>query len=236
MIIYPAIDLLKGKCVRLYQGDYGKVTEYSEDPVGMAKAMAQEGADWIHIVDLDAAKTGERKNRDLIHRMTVESGLKVQTGGGIRDLETVEELLEAGVSRCVIGTAAVKNPTFLKAALKRYGDFLAVGIDSQNGLVKVSGWLEDSGVDTLSFAEEIKSLGAKTVIYTDINRDGALSGPALESSRELLEHTGLEVIMSGGIASASDLAACKKIGAAGVIVGKALYEGKVSLKECLENA
>lgn len=235
MIIYPAIDLLNGKCVRLYRGDYGKVTEYSADPVAVARSIADLGAKWIHVVDLDAAKSGTAVNRPIIQAIAAETGLKVQTGGGIRDLASIEALLGAGVSRCVIGTAAVRDPGFAALALARYADHLAVGIDSRNGMVRVSGWTEDSGIDTLTLARRMRELGCQRIVYTDIERDGALSGPSLASSRELMDKSGLEVIVSGGVSSGDDIMACKRMGAAGVIVGKALYEGKVDLKKCLQS-
>ncbi|HHX38172.1 MAG TPA: 1-(5-phosphoribosyl)-5-[(5-phosphoribosylamino)methylideneamino]imidazole-4-carboxamide isomerase [Clostridiaceae bacterium] len=235
MIIYPAIDLLDGKCVRLYRGDYNKVTEYSNDPVQVAKAIADIGATWLHVVDLNAARTGESYNRDIIKKIVAETGLHVQTGGGIRSLATVEALLDIGVARCVIGTAAVRDSEFAQTVLQKYSDQTAVGIDSRDGKVRVAGWTEDSGIDTLSLALQMKEWGAVTIIYTDISRDGALSGPAIASSRELMEQTGLDVIVSGGISSNSDINECRRIGAAGVIVGKALYERKVDLKKCFQN-
>ncbi len=235
MIIYPAIDLLNGRCVRLYRGDYNKVTEYSDDPVAVAKSIAQTGCDWLHVVDLDAARTGIAHNREIIQTIVQETGMKVQTGGGIRSLETMEELYKCGVARCVIGTAAVRDENFAKEALAEHGDRVAVGIDSRNGMVRVSGWTQDSGVDTITLALRMKELGARTVIYTDIERDGSLVGPSLASSKELMLRTGLDVIVSGGVSSDADIVACRNIGAAGVIVGKALYEGKVDLAQCMRN-
>lgn len=236
MIIYPAIDLLDGKCVRLYRGDYGKVTEYSDDPLKVARAIGDMGAEWIHVVDLNAAKTGRSENRETIRRIAAETRLRVQTGGGIRAMPDIEALLAAGVSRCVIGTAAVRDPDFARAALSAHADRIAVGLDCRDGRVRVSGWTEDSGVDTLSFARQIRDWGGQTVIYTDIDRDGALTGPALNAGKELMAVSGLDVIISGGISCEADVAACSRIGAAGVIIGKALYEGKVDLRSCLRNA
>lgn len=236
MIIYPAIDLLDGRCVRLLRGDYNKVTEYSDDPVMVAKSIAKSGCTWLHVVDLNAARTGVAHNREIIGKIAQETGLKIQTGGGIRDLQTMAELYEVGVSRCVIGTAAVKDEAFAQEALMKYADQIAIGIDSRDGRVRVSGWTEDSGIDTISLALKMKEMGAQRIIYTDISRDGTLIGPALSGSEELMRQTGLEIIVSGGISSDADIVACRKIGAAGVIVGKALYEGKVDLAKCLQNA
>lgn len=236
MIIYPAIDLLNGRCVRLFRGDYNKVTEYSDDPVAVAESIMALGCEWLHVVDLDAARTGVGHNREIIRQIVSTTGLKVQTGGGIRDLETMKELFECGVSRCIIGTAAVRDDAFAQAALAEYADRTAVGIDSRNGMVRISGWTEDSGIDTIALALRMKEYGARTVVYTDIERDGSLMGPSLAGSKELMQRTGLDVIVSGGISSDADIVACRNIGAAGVIVGKALYEGKVDLKQCLQNA
>ena len=236
MILYPAIDLLGGRCVRLRQGDYADVTAYSDDPLAVALAFREAGADWIHIVDLDAARTGLPVNRPLIRRICAETGLSIQSGGGIRSMAAIEELLAAGLSRLVLGTSAVRDPAFTREALSKYADRIAIGIDARDGEVGTDGWTSGSGMRAVDFAQRMKSLGARTVVYTDIARDGMLAGTALDKTREMVEATGLQVIASGGIGTEQDIRDVQKTGAAGVIIGKALYEGKVDLAKCLKNA
>jgi len=237
MIIYPAIDLLDGQCVRLSQGKYDQVTVYSDDPVNIAEGFAAAGAKWIHMVDLNAAKTGIPVNQSIIAAVVKRTGLKVQTGGGIRNLDTLRYLIEEiGVSRCVIGTSAIKDRAFTEKALALYGDKIAIGLDAQNGEIAVDGWTLGSGVNVIDFAKTMQGIGARTVIYTDIARDGMLTGPATESTRELVDATGLSVIASGGIGSEEDITRIRTSGCTGVIVGKAIYEGKVRLSVCLQNA
>jgi phosphoribosylformimino-5-aminoimidazole carboxamide ribotide isomerase len=237
MIIYPAIDLLDGKCVRLTQGKYDQVKVYSEDPAAMAQTFADAGSKWVHIVDLNAAKTGVPFNQAIIAAVAKNTGLKVQTGGGIRNLATLKYLIEEiGVSRCVIGTSAIRDRAFTQRALALFGDKIAIGLDAKNGEIAVDGWTSGSGVNVIDFAKIMQSIGAQTVIYTDIARDGMLTGPATESTRELVEATGLSVIASGGIGSEEDIVQIRTSGCSGVIVGKAIYEGKVRLQVCLQNA
>lgn len=237
MIIYPAIDLLDGQCVRLSQGKYDQVTVYSDDPVNIAEGFAAAGAKWIHMVDLNAAKTGIPVNQSIIAAVVKRTGLKVQTGGGIRNLDTLRYLIEEiGVSRCVIGTSAIRDRAFTEKALILYGDKIAIGLDAQNGEIAVDGWTSGSGVNVIDFAKTMQGIGARTVIYTDIARDGMLTGPATESTRELVDATGLSVIASGGIGSEEDITRIQTSGCSGVIVGKAIYEGKVRLSVCLQNA
>lgn len=236
MIIYPAMDLLQKKCVRLMQGDYDKVTVYSENPEELAAAFKDDGADWIHMVDLGAAKTGIPENKDIIAGIVKRSGLKVQVGGGIRNMDILSYWLEeAGVTRCVIGTAAIKDRAFVKKSLARYGDRIAIGLDARDGEVAVDGWTAGSGLHVMDFALSMMELGAKTFIYTDIKRDGMLTGPAVEGTRLLAEKTKAHIISSGGIGSIEDVKDIKSSGCDGVIIGKALYEGKVRLTECLQN-
>jgi len=237
MIIYPAIDLLDGQCVRLSQGKYDQVTVYSDDPLSIAEGFAAAGAKWIHMVDLNAARTGIPVNQSIIAAVVKRTGLEVQTGGGIRNLDTLRYLIEEiGVSRCVIGTSAIRDRAFTKKALILYGDKIAIGLDAQNGEIAVDGWTSRSGINVIDFAKIMKEMGARTVIYTDIARDGMLSGPATESTRELVDATGLSVIASGGIGSEEDITLIQTSGCSGVIVGKAIYEGKVRLSVCLQNA
>ena len=235
MVVYPAIDLLGGRCVRLRQGDYARATVYSDDPLAVAEGFRAAGATWIHVVDLDAARSGVPAHHALIARIRAETGLFVQTGGGVRGMETLEALLSAGIDRVVLGTSAVKDRTFTTEALRRHGARVAIGIDARDGEVGVDGWTSGSGVKTLEFARIMESLGATTVIHTDIARDGMLVGAALAATSELILGTKLAVIASGGIGSEADIEAVRAIGAAGVIVGKAIYEGKVDLARCLRN-
>jgi phosphoribosylformimino-5-aminoimidazole carboxamide ribotide isomerase len=235
MIVYPAIDLLGGRCVRLRQGDYAQATVYSDDPVAVARGFRDAGAAWIHVVDLDAARSGVPVHHALIARIRTETGLRVQTGGGVRGMDVLEAHLAAGVERVVLGTAAVKDRAFTEEALRRHGDRIAIGIDARGGEVSVDGWTAGGGVRAADFARTMEALGARTVVFTDIARDGMLGGPALDATAELVRGTGLAVIASGGIGSQADIEAVRGIGAAGVIVGKALYEGKVDLAACWRN-
>lgn len=235
MIILPAVDLLGGKCVRLLKGDYDKVTVYNDDPLSQAWEFKEAGAQWIHVVDLDAARTGVPTNHAIIRQIAEKTGLKVDTGGGIRNMDTLRRWIEDyGVSRCVLGTAAVRDRAFTENALELYGDKIAIGIDAKDGEVAVDGWTEGSGLDAVEFALIMKSIGAETIVFTDIARDGMLTGPAVSSSKLMVESTGLDVIASGGIGSNEDIDKVRTTGCAGVIVGKAIYEGKVDLKACLQ--
>jgi phosphoribosylformimino-5-aminoimidazole carboxamide ribotide isomerase len=203
----------------------------------MAQTFADAGSKWVHIVDLNAAKTGVPFNQAIIAAVAKNTGLKVQTGGGIRNLATLKYLIEEiGVSRCVIGTSAIRDRAFTQRALALFGDKIAIGLDAKNGEIAVDGWTSGSGVNVIDFAKIMQSIGAQTVIYTDIARDGMLTGPATESTRELVEATGLSVIASGGIGSEEDIVQIRTSGCSGVIVGKAIYEGKVRLQVCLQNA
>ena len=236
MIILPAIDLLGGRCVRLRQGRYDDVTVYNEDPVDQAMQFKELGCEWIHIVDLDAARSGIPVNHGVIRDIVIKTGLKIDTGGGIRNMVTLSHLIDVyGVSRAVLGTSAIKDPDFTKEAIRRYGDKVGIGIDARNGFVSVDGWTNDSTMKATEFAIKMKEIGAKTIVFTDISRDGMLTGPAFDATKEMVEATGLDVIASGGIGSDEDIMHIKDSGCAGVIVGKAFYEGKVDLKKCLQN-
>ncbi len=233
LIIYPAIDLLGGRCVRLRQGDYNQVTVYNEDPIAQAMQFKKAGAEWIHVVDLDAAKSGIPTHLEIIRSIRCETGLKIQTGGGIRTMRHLERLLdEGGISRAVLGTAAVKNRPLIEEILKYYPDRVAIGIDARDGEVSIDGWTQGSGLPALEFAQTMESLGARVVIFTDIARDGMMVGTATDRVRELVNETSLEIIASGGIGSYADIEAVREIKAAGVIVGKAIYEGTVTLSQC----
>lgn len=234
-VIYPAIDIIDGKCVRLSQGDYDKVKIYSDNPVDIAKSFAQAGAKWIHIVDLDAAKSGIPKNHEIISKIALESGLNVQTGGGIRNINTLDKLLDSNIKRAVIGTSAIKDRAFTQAAIKKYSNKIAIGIDSKNGKVAVDGWTKSSDITDVEFAIIMESIGAQTIIFTDISKDGMLEGPQIHGLREMVNKTSLDIIASGGVSSIDDVLDAKQAGATGIIIGKAIYEGKVDLKECLQS-
>ncbi|MDD4367669.1 MAG: 1-(5-phosphoribosyl)-5-[(5-phosphoribosylamino)methylideneamino]imidazole-4-carboxamide isomerase [Oscillospiraceae bacterium] len=236
MQLYPAIDLLDRSVVRLREGDYRQVQTYTDEVLFVAQSFRRQGADWLHLVDLNAARGETAVNRDLIAAVCQLPDLKVQTGGGIRSLATIEALLSAGVSRCVIGTAAVRDPAMTAEALRRWPDQIAIAVDSREGHIRVQGWTEDSGLDLSSFALQMKQAGAKTLIFTDISRDGLLKGPAVAETKKLKDLTGLEVILSAGISSAADIAAARDAGLDGAILGRALYEGKVDLARALRLA
>ena len=236
MIILPAIDIKDGACVRLYKGDFSTAHKVAEDPLETARSFEAAGAEWIHMVDLDGAKDASPKNADIFFTVARETGLKVELGGGIRTLDTVESYLSGGISRVILGSAAVKDPALVKAAVKEYGDRIAVGIDAKEGMVAVDGWLEGSAVHFLDLAREMEAVGVKTVIFTDISRDGTLTGPNLAQLRELKENTSVQIIASGGVSGPQDSRAVKELGLYGVICGKALYQGTLSLPEALEIA
>lgn len=231
MIIYPAIDILNSHCVRLYKGDYGQVTKYSDDPVKTAFKFKEAGASHIHIVDLDGAKTGKSENIEVIKRICKETGLSVQTGGGVRTIKRIRELAAANADRIILGTAAIKNPSLVEEAVKEFGSKIVVGIDARNGFVSTDGWTSDSGKDAIETALFMQSLGVQSVVYTDISRDGTLKGPNLEALKEMIEKTDMYVVASGGIKDMEDIRKVKETGAYGVITGKAIYEGKIHLKE-----
>ncbi|MGQ7394352.1 1-(5-phosphoribosyl)-5-[(5-phosphoribosylamino)methylideneamino]imidazole-4-carboxamide isomerase [Streptococcus sp. ZY1909104] len=233
MQIYPAIDIRNGKAVRLFKGDFNQETVVNPDVLDQAKTFAAAGIDFIHVVDLDGALVGRATNRDLIASLKSKTGLRIQVGGGIRTLDQIEDYLAAGIDRVIIGSMAVKNPDFVKQALERFGSqAIVVGIDAKNGFVATEGWLETSQVDYLSLAKEMEKIGVRLFVYTDVDRDGTLTGPNFDHYRKLKATlTEADVIASGGIHSMSDLVELAQIGVSGTIVGKAYYSGKVSLDE-----
>lgn len=233
MQILPAIDIKEGQVIRLFKGDFNQKTVVNPDVIGQSKIFAQAGIDFIHVVDLDGAFDGRATNRDLIAKLKKESGLGVEVGGGIRTLEQIEDYLAVGIDRVIIGSMAVKNPDFVKAALEKFGsDKVVVGIDAKNGMVATEGWLETSNVDYISLAKAMEKIGVTLFVYTDIDRDGSLTGPNFEHyDRLVAELTTAKVIASGGIAEQSDLVKLQQIGVAGTIVGKAYYNGNISLEE-----
>lgn len=238
VVLFPAIDLRHGRCVRLEKGEADRETVYDTDPFRVAEKFAAAGAEWVHVVDLDAA-FGEGSNRNLIRELAQRTKLRVQTGGGLRSEADLEEVLGDEVERAVIGTAAVEDPDLVERAVKRWGaERIAVGLDARGRKPAVRGWREESGVDLYELGRTLADRGAQTVIYTDIERDGMLAGPNLAGSRELATATGLQVIVSGGVSRPQDLeavgrAARENGGIVGVIVGKAIYEGRVSVAGAL---
>lgn len=232
--LYPAIDIRGGKCVRLIQGDYNQETVYNDSPLEAALAWAEQGGKWIHLVDLDGAKAGEPVNHQLIGDIARSVKAPVQTGGGLRTVENVERLLELGVSRVIIGTAAIEDRPFVEEVLRRFGEQVAIGIDARNGYVATRGWLETSEVKAEDLAVQLAELGAKTFIFTDISRDGMMQGPNVEAIVRLAQVSGQSVIASGGVSRYEDLealAAHADKGVAGAIIGKALYTGSIELAE-----
>lgn len=239
MLIIPAIDLRGGKVVRLFQGKFNREKVYSSDPVKVAKHWARQGAQFLHIVDLDGALNGTPKNLKAVKEISVKIGMPFEFGGGVRSIEMISKLFELGAQRVVLGTRAASDAAFLKRAKKKFGEKIIVSIDAKEGKVLTQGWKLGSPKLALHFALEIKKVGFKQLIYTDISRDGTLSGPNIKGIRELLVETGLKVIASGGVSGLDDLVKLKKLekkGVIAVIVGKALYEGRFTLAEALELA
>jgi phosphoribosylformimino-5-aminoimidazole carboxamide ribotide isomerase len=239
MRIYPAIDILGGKAVRLKQGRKSDATIYG-DPVEMAHKWVDKGAEWLHVVDLDGAFEGEPRNLDVLREMARSvPNARMQVGGGIRSMAVVEKLLGIGVHRVVLGTAAVQNRDFVKQALADRPNNVAIGIDARGGKVQVAGWTEDSNIAALDLAHRLQELGARLAIYTDIARDGVLEGPNIEATRQMIENTELSVIASGGVSSVADVRHLAELNHSrldGVIIGKALYEGRVEIGEAFANA
>ena len=234
MLIFPAIDLYNGKVVRLYKGDYANMTIYSHDPLSVAKDFENAGATWIHMVDLEGAKEGTTLNLGVVASVAQNTNLKVEIGGGIRSMETVKAYLDAGVSRVILGTAAVTNPDFLKEALATYGEKIAVGVDIKDGKVAIKGWLETSQDDAMTFCQKMQDLGVSTIICTDISRDGAMQGSNNQLYATMAETFSLQIIASGGVSSMDDIYRLRDINLYGAIVGKAYYTGAILLKEAIE--
>ena len=233
MILLPAIDLYEKKAVRLYKGNYDEMTVYSEDPVGLACEIEKKGATWLHVVDLEGAKEGTSPNLSLIQKITAETGLNVETGGGIRSLETVEAFLNSGVKRVILGTRAIEDPAFLRDMVSRFGDAIAVGVDARHGKVAVRGWTSVTDTDAEEYIAGLADIGVKTVIATDISKDGAMMGTNRDFYRALARLEGLNIIASGGVSSLDDIAALREIGVYGAILGKAMYTGAVNVSEAV---
>ncbi len=237
MEVIPAVDLKGGKCVRLFQGKADRETVYYENPLEVALMWEQKGARRLHMVDLDGAFQGSPQNKAVIKEIAAALQIPIQMGGGIRKEETVEELLSLGISRVIIGTAAVDNPGLVERLVETYGERIMVGVDAQDGLVAVKGWVEASTLKALDLVKQMEQLGIKEVVYTDISRDGTLRGPNFDSTREIAENTGVKIIASGGVSSLEDIKKAKElegVGISGIIVGQALYTEKFTLEEALK--
>ena len=236
MLIYPAIDLYGGKAVRLYKGNYAEMTVYNENPLLVAKDFESCGATCIHLVDLEGAKDGTTPNLETVKNIIENTNLFTELGGGIRNMETVDKYISIGLDRVILGTAAVKDEEFLKAAVSKYGEKIAVGVDIKDGFVAISGWTEKSSYDAFSFCEKMEKIGVATLICTDISKDGAMQGTNHELYKELSEKFSVNITASGGVSSLEDVKKLRKLDIYGAIIGKAYYTGAIDLKEALEAA
>ena len=236
MILFPAIDLFEKKAVRLYKGDYANMTVYSDNPIEIARDFENCGCTHIHMVDLEGAKDGTTPNLSVVEQVAKETSLFVEIGGGIRDMQTVERYLSAGVSRVILGTAAVNDEAFLQAAVEKYGDKIAVGADVKDGHIAIKGWLETSAVTLEDFLRKMEDIGVKNIICTDISKDGAMKGTNLALYKQLSEKFRLDITASGGVSSMEDICRLRQMDLYGAIIGKAYYTGAIDLKEALEAA
>ena len=236
MLIFPAIDLYEGRAVRLYKGDYAQMTVYSDDPVSVARDFKAQGAAQMHTVDLEGARDGDTPNLGTIERIVAETGLFVECGGGLRDMAAIERAFAAGVGRVILGTAAVSDERLLGESVQRYGAKIAVGADLRDGRVAIRGWREESGLTAEDFLRRIEALGVRTVICTDISRDGAMRGANAELYERLQREFGLELIASGGVSSMEDVRRLRALGLYGAIIGKAYYTGDIALRDAVEAA
>jgi phosphoribosylformimino-5-aminoimidazole carboxamide ribotide isomerase len=233
MYVIPAIDIRKGRAVRLVQGDLRDETVYSQEPVSVAKLWKLKGAKRLHVIDLDGAFSGKLSNLEYVKEIIKATDLKVQVGGGIRDLKTIEKVMNTGVSSIILGTSAVQNKEFVKEAVKEYGKYIIAGIDAKKGMVAIKGWKQVTKVNAIELAKEMEGLGVSSIIFTDIQRDGMLEGPNFKSTKEIAQAVDIPVIISGGISGYKDIEHAKKLekyGISSVIIGKALYTGKIDLK------
>lgn len=234
MIILPAIDLVGGKCVRLFKGDYANMTVYSDDPAAMAASFEARGAQWLHCVDLEGARDGGTPNFDYVKAAIDATSLRVEIGGGVRDMRVVERYLSAGAARVILGTAAVSDKEFLRDAVREFGEKIAVGADLRDGFVAIKGWRETTSATGDSLASELMDIGVKTLICTDISRDGAMRGTNRALYGSLSAKYSMDIIASGGVSTLEDVRAVKDAGAAGAIIGKAIYTGDIDLREAIE--
>ena len=233
MIILPAIDLKGGKCVRLYKGDFNKTEVVAESALDTALSFKEAGAEFIHMVDLDGALEGKGVNYEIVAEIVKKVNVPVELGGGIRDMETIDFLINIGLSRVILGTAALNNPELVKTAVNKYGDKIAVGIDAKDEYVAVDGWINVSKVNYIDFAKEMERIGVKTIIFTDISKDGTLQGPNLDQLGEIQNSASCNIVASGGIKNLDDLKNINKMGIYGAITGKAIYSGNIDLKEAI---
>lgn len=232
MKLYPAIDLKDGQCVRLLQGDYNEVTVYGKNPAEMAKKWESLGGAYLHIVDLDGAKAGESKNAKAVEAIVSAIQIPIELGGGIRNMAQIKAQLDRGVDRVILGSAAIKNRELVKEALEIFGpERIVIGVDAKNGQVAIEGWLEVTNTSALDFCKELEAMGVKTVIYTDIAKDGMMQGPNIEETKKLVEETNLQIVASGGVSSMADLEKLEQIHVHGAIIGKAIYIGAIDLEE-----
>ncbi|MGN9096981.1 1-(5-phosphoribosyl)-5-[(5-phosphoribosylamino)methylideneamino]imidazole-4-carboxamide isomerase [Flintibacter porci] len=234
MILLPAIDLYEKKVVRLTRGDYAQMTVYNDDPVAQAKLFQEAGAQWLHTVDLEGAKDGSTPNYSVIEAICKDTSLKVEIGGGIRSLDTIQKYLDAGVERVILGTKAVTDPAFLEESLDKFGSHIAVGVDIKDGKIAIKGWLETAQDSVEDFFTKLCKLGVSTVICTDVSKDGMLAGTNVDLYRQLSQKFSLDLIASGGVSSREDLTRLKALGLYGAILGKALYTGALDLKTALK--
>jgi phosphoribosylformimino-5-aminoimidazole carboxamide ribotide isomerase len=235
MEIIPAIDIRDGRCVGLYQGDYGRQTIFDDDPTAVALTWLSEGARWLHIVDLDGAASGEPRNIAIIEEIVRVSGLSVELGGGIRREDVAEEVLSKGVNRVILGTLAVENPGLVERLCRRFGEAVIVALDVRDGRIATHGWLKDTSVPVLEFAKDMVEVGVRRFIYTDIKRDGTLTEPDFDMASRLIAETGVPIIASGGICRMEHLSKLEELFVEGVIIGKALYTGDIDLREATTN-
>ena len=236
MLIFPAIDLLEGQAVRLLKGDYAQKTVYSDDPVSVALDFKAQGASCIHVVDLEGAKEGTTPNFDIVARIKSESGLFCEIGGGIRTMDVIEKYINAGLDRVILGTAAVANRALVQESVEAFGEKIAVGVDIKDGRVAVKGWLEDSGLDAFDFCREMEAIGVKTLICTDISKDGAMIGTNRELYRDLSKEFSVQITASGGVSTIDDVKALRAMDLYGAIIGKAYYTKAIDLSEAIEVA
>ncbi|WMJ23627.1 1-(5-phosphoribosyl)-5-[(5-phosphoribosylamino)methylideneamino]imidazole-4-carboxamide isomerase [Paludicola sp. MB14-C6] len=236
MIILPAIDIKNGKCVRLYKGDFNTVEQVAESPIETALSFQRTGAQYLHMVDLDGAKDGTQSNQDIFLKVAKETDLRIELGGGIRDINAASFYLENGIERVILGSAAVKNPKLVKDLVKEYHDRIIVGIDAMHGMVQTEGWLDASEINYIDLAKEMEAIGVQYIVYTDISKDGTLSGPNLYELEMINNQVDIKIIASGGISNIEDIKALKKLNVYGVICGKSLYKNTLSLEEALKVA
>ena len=236
MKIFPAIDLYDKKAVRLFKGDYAQMTVYSENPLEVASDFEKKGAKYIHMVDLEGAKNGTTPNLEIVKSIAENTGLFVEIGGGIRSMETVKKYLDNGVGRVILGTSAVTDESFLREAVSAYGEKIAVGADVKDGYIAIKGWIEKSQYSLEEFLSKMEQIGVKTIICTDISKDGAMKGTNLELYKELNNRYSLDIIASGGVSSIDDIVALKEMNMYGAIIGKAYYTGAIDLQQAIEVA